>query len=377
MINKKRLLLIALILCALCSISSVAANDNMTCENQAIDNESSDDLLKSSDLKTDEDILTCENDSQNILNSTDEDTITISEEETVLSQDSNENKLSASYADVYLDSITTHYNSGKYFYFGWWDYFDGYFEVYKGSSLYYSEYLYGYDQDFEWSLEGMTPGTYTAKLITYNGITLGSAKIVIKKSSSKISVKSFKATAGSKFYCYAYVKDKYTGRNYDGGTVKFKINGKTYKAKLIDGVAVAKIKIPSKVKKFTCTATFSGGKNVYSSKTKFKITVKKKPKYKTISIKTKMSTSKYVTKYYGKYKIQTLKFKHSMTTLCVFLYKNGKMLYKNKYATKIHYKEYGKWKWSEWLYGNDAATYHKYFCSNDVKIGSVKVKFKV
>ena len=73
--------------------------------------------------------------------------------------------------------------SGKYLYFGWYGYFDGFFKVYKGNSLYHSEYLEGYDEDREWDLEGMVPGTYTAKLVTYNGITLGISKIVIKKSS--------------------------------------------------------------------------------------------------------------------------------------------------------------------------------------------------
>lgn len=371
MYNKKRLLVLVLIICVFFSISSVVAsdvNDTSVSQNQYDGQTNEESILKHSDMNSSGDVLNSDFSSKNLSsNSGDE----------IISKDTNESSLSVNYADVYLDSITTRYNSGKYFYLGWQGYFDGYFKVYHGKSLYHNEYLYGSNKDLKWSLEGMSSGTYTAKLITYNGITLGSAKIVIKKSSSKISVKSFKATAGSRFYCYAYVKDKFTGRNYDGGTVKFKINGKTYKAKLKNGVAISKIKIPSKVKKYTCTATFSGGGNVYSSSTKFKITVKKKPVYKTITIKTVMSDYKYVTKYYGKFKIQTFKFKHAMTTICVFVYKNGKMLKKNQYASKIHFKENGRWKWTGWLHGTQAAVYQKYFCDNTVKIGNVKVKFRV
>ena len=367
MFNKKQILILTLVFCILCSISAVIASDvNETSD--VISNVEEGIMVKSVDSNSTEDII-CYDDSGDVLN--------VSDDESIISKEnSDEPSLSASYADVYIDSITTRYNSGKYLYFGWYGYFDGYFKVYKGNSLYYNEYLYGYDDDREWGLEGMVPGTYSAKLVTYNGITLGSSKIVIKKSSSKISVKSFSATAGSTFYCYAYVKDKYTGRNYDGGAVKFKINGKTYKASLKKGVAVAKIKIPSKVKKFTCTATFSGGKNVYSSSTKFKISVKKKPVYKTITISTKLSNYKYVTKNWGKYKIQTFTFKHSFTTLCVFLYKNGKMLKKAQYLSNFQYKKNGVWKWSGWMHGTPAAVYHKYEAIG-YPVGNVKVKFKV
>ena len=367
MLNKKVLMLLVLVICVF-SISAVAAGDlnesDVVCRDQQNDEIAvygSDENIQTLNTTADEDA--------DILNAACSD-------EPVSSQDTNESVLSANYADVYIDSITTKYNSGKYLYFGWYGEFDGYFEVYKSGSLIHEEYMYGYDEDYQWSLEDLSPGTYTAKLVTYNGITLGSGKIVIQKSSSKISVKSFKATAGSTFYCYAYVKDKYTSKNYNGGTVKFKINGKTYAAKLKNGVAVAKIKIPNTVKKFTCKATFSGGKNVYSSSTKFTVTVKKKPVYKTVTIATKMSNYKYVTKYYGKYKIQTFKFKHSFTTLCIFLYKNGKMLKKNQYLTKVHYKSDGKWQWTEWMHGTDAAVYHKYEVGN-IPIGNVKVKFKV
>ena len=364
MLAKNKILILLLAVCILFSISTVVAGDlnesDTISHNQQI--EGADENLHV--------VNTTAGENEDVLNTT-------YSEKTLTKDDSDKSVLSENYADVYINSITTRYNSGKYLNFGWSGVFDGHFKVYKSKSLIYDEYLYGTNEKYTWSLEGLSSGTYTAVLITYNGITLGSANIVIKKSSSKISVNSFKATAGSKFYCYAYVKDKYTSRNYNGGTVKFKINGKTYSAKLKNGVAVAKIRIPNKIKKFTCTAKFSGGNNVYGSSTKFKMTVKKKPAYKTVNIKTKMSQSKYVTKYYGKYKIQTFKFKHAITTLCVFLYKNGKMLNKEKYLSKVQYNSGGKWRWTGWMHGTNAAVYHKYEISNSIKIGNVKVKFKV
>ena len=371
MFNKKHLLILTLIICVLFSISSVAASNLNETEVIGEDQSNEKIVLETCGDNFTEEIISIP-ESENVLNSTDDCEIISKEVD-----NESDSKLSANYADAYLDSITTKYNSGEMLYLGWSGYFDGYFMVYKGSSLYHEEYLAGTDEDRHWNLEGMSPGTYTAKLITYNGITLASGKIVIQKSSSKISVKSFKATAGSKFYCYAYVKDKFTGRNYNGGSVKFKINGKTYKAKLIDGVAVAKIKIPSKIKTFTCTATFSGGSNVYKSSTKFKMTVKKKPTYKTLTVRTKMSDTKHLTKYYGNYKIETYKFKHSFTTVCIMLYKNGKMYKFGQYLTKIHYKKNGVWHWSDWGVGSKEAMYHKYYFSNDIHVGNVKIKFKV
>lgn len=368
MTNKRKILIFALIICLFFSISSVFASDinqtDVTAEIQAIDGADEGAILESSDSNSTGDILSVDN-SSDVLNSAEDD---------VLTKDmSNESSLSANYADVYFESITTRYNSGDYFYYGWDGYFSGYLKVYSDNSLFYSEYLSGYNQDYEFDLEDMSPGTYKAKLIT-NGVTLGTGKIVIKKSSSKIYVKSFKATAGSKFYCYAYVTDKFTGRDYDGGKVKFKINGKKYSANLKDGVAVAKIKIPSKAKKYICYASFSGGENVYGSSTKFKIIVKKEPKHKIISTSAK---SYWITKKSGKYTVQTKiwkmtasywgKFKYIDTTL----YKNGKQVKNTKYYVK--YKINGKWTgWEQ--YGTVSTAHHRYAVSYSIKSAKIMVK---
>ena len=369
----KGILLISLMLCIIFAVSSVAASD----VNQTVMQEDSDDICQAEEIEWDSDDSLQSVDDE-VFNAESPDSLQTTDEDALSIDSDNESNpvLSATYADVYLDNIKTRYNSGDYYYLGWTGYFDGYFEVYKGGSLYYDEYISGTDEDLQWSLEDISPGTYSTKLITSNGLTLGKGKFVIKKSSSKISVKSFKATAGSKFYCYAYVKDKYTGRNYNGGTVKFKINGKTYKAKLKSGVAVAKIKIPSKVKKYTCKATFSGGSNVYKSTTKFKITVKKKPHYKVFKFPAK---DKWITKKSGKYKVKVRVWTITSGVLGkyydvdIIFYKNGKQQASSKYLTTYKYKVNGKWKWVPWRHGYVDHAYHRY--TTTYHVGQIKVKF--
>ena len=127
MFNKKQILILTLVFCILCSISAVIASDvNETSD--VISNVEEGIMVKSVDSNSTEDII-CYDDSGDVLN--------VSDDESIISKEnSDEPSLSASYADVYIDSITTRYNSGKYLYFGWYGYFDGYFKVYKGNSLY-------------------------------------------------------------------------------------------------------------------------------------------------------------------------------------------------------------------------------------------------
>ena len=292
------------------------------------------------------------------------------------------NLLKSSYDEdvyyAYVDPLTTYYVSGKNIYFGWLGYFSGYFKIYKGSSVVYSEYLYGYDDDSKYCIDDLGAGTYYAKLIDdYYGV-LDSSKVVIKKATTKISVKSFTTTAGIRFHCYAYVKDKRDGANINGGYVKFKIAGKTYKAKLKNGVASFYFKVPKKAKKYICKAIFPSGKNIAGSSTKFKMVVKKKvkPKYKILTIKVRKD--RYISKKWRKFRGETYYFKNpSASTLCMFLYKNGKMVDGSYYLTKFHYKYKGKWHWTSWRGSYGEAVYHKTAgILNSVKINKVKIKFR-
>lgn len=196
------------------------------------------------------------------------------------------------YYNVYVDSVTARYGANKYVYFGWEGYFSGYFRIYDSDwECVHSEYIYGTDEDFQWSVDDLDVGTYTAALETSDDYWIGYGTIKITKSASKISVKTVKTKKGY-FYFYAYVKDKYEGFNYNGGKVKFRIAGKNYYATLKNGVAKLKFKVPKKVKKYTCKATFLGGSNVYSSSKTFKVTVKKH-KYYVYKAKTKFKTVKF------------------------------------------------------------------------------------
>lgn len=382
MLNK-RIIGLAVLLVALIAMGTAAAAENITGDAvgledtaQGIDSDANDlenvnvsggrEILASGESQ---DNLSLENDAV-VLNATDDNSL-------VSKSDSNDSVLSAG-ANVYLNNVVTPYNSGKYYYLGWSGYFSGYFKVYRGSSLYHSEYISGYNKDLQWSLEGMSPGYYTTKFITYSGSTLGIGKIVIKKSSSVIRVNSFKARAGSIFYCYAYVKDKYTGRNYNGGTVYFKINGKTYRAKLSNGVAVAKIRIPNKIKSYICTATFSGGSNVYGGSTKFKMVVVKKAqaRYKIITTKAK---SYWITKRLGAYTVKTIIY--DMTAGCMapykyidtFLYKNGRMVRNSAY-----YVNYGvNGAWSGWTQYITSTSHHRHAVYDGARVGLIKVKFRI
>lgn len=346
------------------SLSTSDCDDNFDLELKATDS----DDLETSSVEIQEDSLE---------NSADE-LVSVKSEDLLGASVDSEDALQASddYCSGSIKSVTAYYLAYKPVAFSWTGHFVGYFKVYKGSKLVYKSYIDDYDGSYEYTFGNSGVGTYTTKLVdSYQGV-IATGKLVIKKVKPKVSVKSFTTTAGKKFTVYAYVYNK-QGFDLNGGTVKFRIAGKTYKAKVKNGVAKKTIRVPKKAKTYRCKATYLGTKNAKVSSTSFKMKVKKAPKYKVVSIPTKMSVSKYVTKKVGKYKIQTFKFKHSFTTLCVFLYKNGKMKYSSQYLSKVHYKYNGKWYWTKWMRGNTDCTYHKYNIDNSVKVGKVKVKYRV
>ena len=109
--------------------------------------------------------------------------------------------------------------------------------------------------------------------------------------------------------------------NIKKGTVKFKVFGKKYKAKIKNGVVKKTIRAPSKPGKYVCKVSLSGNKKYYGNSAKFKITVKKpvtkkitkKSSAKEAVVKKKttkksnMKTFKGKSKYKWKIKISTWK----------------------------------------------------------------------
>ena len=296
---KKSLFLLSILFIILISISLVSAED-VSLADSIGDLDSLAEVDYSQEISSNDDSLSSE-DMSNLEEKDNENTIEITDSslsEEILESDSKDdsdvisnintesknkqkNMLSSSgdsYYNVYVDSVTARYNSGKYLYFGWQGYFSGYFKVFD-SDWYcvHSEYVYGYDKGFKWSLDGLDADTYTAGLVSSDNYWVEYGTIKITKSSSKISVSKYR-TKGI-IYFYAYVKDYYNGDYYDGGKVKFRIRGKNYYATLKDGVATLKFKVPKKTKKYTCKATFLGGSNVYSSSKTFKFKVKKHKYY--------------------------------------------------------------------------------------------------
>ena len=273
--NFKKIILIALLLLAIFTISSVSASENATDEINCIDNYNGLSLDSHENLQINE-----HNDS--VEQSIENDTAVSSKSKETLGATNSSEKLE-SYPDyAYITGVTAKWGADKKIYFGWDGSFSGSFKVFKGETCIHNEVLNGYDDDREWRTWDLDVGTYTAKLIYYDGKVLDQSTIKIQKSAVKVSVKSFTATAGTTFKCYAYVTDKYDGANYNGGYVYYKINGKTYKAKLKSGVAILKFKVPSKAKKYTCQAIYNGDSQFNGAKKTFKMTVKKKSTAKTV-----------------------------------------------------------------------------------------------
>lgn len=293
--NKNNIMFALIILTIFClAIGSISANENATDDIVSIEEDTV--------LYLDEpENLEINNPNETVEQVTEEDSLLSSSDEEILSKDIDSDKLEQYSGTAYLTDVTAKWGAEDWIFYGWTGYFSGSFKVYKDNTCIHDEIVNGYDyDDHDWSISDLDVGTYTVKLIYYDGKVVGQSTINIQKSAVKVSVKSFAANAGTTFYCYAYVTDKYDGANYNGGYVYYKINGKTYKAYLNDGVAILKFKIPSKAKIYTCKATYYGDSQFNGATKTFKMTVKK-IKYKTVTAKIKY---KWTTKKVGKYKIK-------------------------------------------------------------------------
>lgn len=234
------------------------------------------------------------------------------------------------------------------------------------------------------STNNLAPKTYTAK-IEFTGDenyykSSTTAKITVKKATPKLTF--------STQTVYDNVKKKsvsVTLKDNAGPVKKAKlkltVNGKTFTAKTNSkGIAIFKVTNLAKIGTYKATVKFAGNTKYKEVSKKSKVIVKKSPKYKTITISTKMSDSgERVTKTYDNFVIQTEKFQHAATTLCVFVYKDGKMLKRQDYTARFQYNEGGVWKWTSWSHGTEAAVYYKIAdsISNDIQVGNVQVKLKV
>lgn len=223
-------------------------------------------------------------------------------------------------------------------------------------------------------------GTWAVTITASNSNVQASAvkkTAVLKKSS--VSMKAYKATTykGFKLTLKATVKSQ--GRNVNEGTVKFKINGKTYSAAVKNGVATKSIKL-SKIKKYKYTASFSGS-NFKSKKVKAKAVVKKR-------YATKITTkSKSIKGYWTKSK--TVKFK--VTTKSGKKVKGGKLLIYDKthgwyYTTNVkhgkakfqfnyiasYYSGYGYYSFAKKV----KTKYKIYYVPSTHKYKGSKIKFK-
>ena len=108
------------------------------------------------------------------------------------------------------------------------------------------------------------PGTYTYKAYPYTGISgkVSTSKVVVKQSIAKVTAIKCKTNVVKYATLKAIVK-KGKGIPIDEGYVKFYIKGKTFNAKVNNGVAVKKIRL-SKKNTYTYKARFVSG--YYKSK---------------------------------------------------------------------------------------------------------------
>ena len=126
-------------------------------------------------------------------------------------------------------------------------------------------------------------GTWTVTFSSdVSWISVAAVKKTVTVTKAPAKVKAFKAREykGYKMTLKAKVTSK--GKNVNEGTVAFKINGKTYKASVKNGIATAKVSL-KKVKTYKYTAKFTSSNFKASKAAKAKAILKKSFKTKIIS----------------------------------------------------------------------------------------------
>ena len=198
-------------------------------------------------------------------------------------------------------------------------------------------------------------GTYNC-VASYEGdyyfSNSASFKVTVRKASVKVTMHPWIATTKQYATLKALVKDEY-GKKVNEGSVKFKINGKTYKVKVKKGVATKKVKL-RKAKIYKLKSTFSSS-NFNTKTASSKVYVKKAKKwykFKYGSLIGKISYKQY-TKLLkahnaGKYKHITIKTgKYKTYKVPKYTYKKVKQS-KWKYKKVLSYEAWGDAYGSQW-----------------------------
>lgn len=302
------------------------------------------------------------------------------------------------YKNVNINAPNAYYNQNKKISYSFEGNFKGSFNIYKDNSLKYSKkidtsrYMDGifkYNKhSYTYAISNLKDiGKYVVKIVDSTGKVIAQSTFEITKSPTRSISFDFSTKKGSKETIYLHVYDNDWNDKGINGKAKIKIGSKTYTTKVKNGFAQIKVKFPSKVKTYKCSAQFLGNDFYKRSSEKFTITVKKNAKKitktKTIT-KTKnqftvvvpVKFNQYTSKTVGKYTVKVRKYtKSNSVYIGVDLLKNGKKIKSNspnyKMRVLLHLNS-GPWKyWGVNNYGElsfNKLTYDQYMIIDKAKI---------
>lgn len=163
------------------------------------------------------------------------------------------------------------------------------------------------------------------------GIESDQSDVVVTKAPTHVKSETFQTVIGGKISFYAYVYDESDSNKNIGGTATVKIYGKTYTAKVKDGVAIFKnVKLPLKAKTYKYRIKFSGDKNYKGSSGIYKFKV-----IKTHMVLLKKNRSIKAGKYI--IKLSSKQYKSLIKAFNKGKYKSIKLSTKYKYKFKVPY----------------------------------------
>ena len=256
------------------------------------------------------------------------------------------------FMNLKINPSNAYYGQNKNIYYSFDGNLKGSFNIYKGNVLKYSNEFNtnGYIDDyFSYNKHSYSfainqlkeAGSYAIKILDSNGNVLAQSSFKIEKAPTKSFSESYTTLGGFKDAVWAYSFDNTMHRTGITGKAKFKIGKKVYKAKVKNGFAKIKMKLPSKKKTYKCRVTFSGDKNYKKSTAKFKI--------KVVKIKNPIKVGKYKIKLTSKQykKLAKAIFKCKRKSFTIKTNYNHK--FKNSYLKKV--KKYTTTKSCKTFYG--------------------------